>query len=211
MTRLKKICRNKLAFSLVELVVVLAIMALIIGLAVPNLRALDKKRDYDDFSANLEDVLQQANTIVNAFNTYKETNARHAWVGGYRVETPRGMLDCLRTENDYGNLFDIEISFSATAPDKSKYNYRDVIIVCIQFYENVGNDLVLIEREDSDQNIVPSFDEDTAKMAVLKGAWYIAVSGIEKARDRKVVTLPFGGTPAYDDDTKLGQNLGGNS
>lgn len=215
MTRLRKICRNKLAFTLVELIVVVAIMALIVGLAVPNLRALDKKRSYDDFSANLSDVLGQADMIVTAFNNWKNSNDRHAWIGGYRVDNPQGMLECLRSENDYGNLFDIELTYDATAPDKAKYNYRDVIIVCVQFYENnnVG-ELVLLTREkkvDGTMTPVPSFDEDTARQAVLRGAWYIAVSGISKAEDRKVVTLPLGGTPTYNDDSKTGENLGGNS
>lgn len=164
--RLGKLLRNRLAFTLVELIVTIAIMAIIAAVAVPTFASVSKGRQTADYKADLTDVLWQASIITDAFNA-SVAAGNPAWVGGYRVDTPQGMQECLRAENNYGHLYEVVVVFNPNElPDATHYNYKDTIIVCVQFKTSQTGEVVT-------QDGVPTFDVATAKYAQVLGGWYV--------------------------------------
>ncbi len=164
--RLSKALRNAKGFTLVELVVVIAVMAIIAAVAVPTFGSFTKGRKTEDYKTDLADVLTQAAIVVGAFNASVEQD-NPAWVGGYRVDTPQGMQECLRAENNYGHLYDVVIVFNPNViPDINQYNYKDTIVVCVQFKTAQSGDVVTVDG-------VPSFDPERARYAQVLGGWYV--------------------------------------
>ncbi len=79
--KLRKICKNKLAFTLVELVVVIAIMAILAGAvagAVVGVRASANKSEVTDTGAKLADQLQLMVANGDISNSMTQDNLKKA-------------------------------------------------------------------------------------------------------------------------------------
>ena len=148
--RLRKIFKNPLAFSLVELVLVVALMALLASLIVPSISKSMVSTTDTQLSKYFELVRYQAGSIRKAYNNALIDGTTPV-IAGYSLTTARGMQECLRSANNYSDLFDIEVCTVYEEPDISLYNFIDTIVVCIQFFRDnptdPANPILLVNKK----------------------------------------------------------------
>ena len=66
--KLRKLFKCKLGFTLVELLVVIAMMAVLAAIAVPSIASMQTKDDEAFWASSCETVYDNANTVVKAYN-----------------------------------------------------------------------------------------------------------------------------------------------
>lgn len=131
--RLYKICKNTGAFTMVELVLVIALMAILAAAVVPTINASIGSTSDKERTACFENVRKQAGLIGRTYNTAMAEGSTPK-LGGYNLSTARGMQECMRSANNNADIYDVEVTTVNSAPDPANYNYIDTIVVCIQFY-----------------------------------------------------------------------------
>jgi len=122
-----------LAFTLVELVVVIALMAILAGLVTPTIRSLSTQTADSELTAYAKNVKKQIDYIITTYNTAIPSGETPR-MAGYNLSTARGMQECLRSSNNYSATYDIELTTVSDAPDPHNYNYIDTIVISVQFY-----------------------------------------------------------------------------
>lgn len=131
--RLYKICKNKLAFSLIELVVVVSLIAILAATVVPVVRSNQDSVSAEQWTVYWETFEEQVKHMGDVFNNAK-TEGDTARIGGYSLETARGWQACLRAFNNNDNLYEIEVTTSSTTPRVAYYKYIDTFVVCVNYY-----------------------------------------------------------------------------
>ncbi len=138
MRSLKCLKKNKKGFTLVELVVVLAIMAVLAGVITPSLSVASKNRTREKYKNYCVSILDSAEAIAEAYN--KGANS----IAGYKIVNTRGEIDwtnvqeCLKVDNTYNYQCDIVI-FREGFPGGLKesgnsinnvFANKDTVVVC---------------------------------------------------------------------------------
>ena len=131
--RLYKRLRNPKAFTLVELVLVIALMAILSAAVLPSVTNRLNTANDEDLNYYFETVQYQVGTIRTTYNDAMQEGQTPV-LAGYFLTTARNIQECLRAANNHSKVFDIEVRTVNVAPDPNDYNYIDTIVVCIQFY-----------------------------------------------------------------------------
>lgn len=167
--KLRKLFKSKLGFTLVELLVVIAMMAALAAIAVPSIASMQTKDDEDFWASSCKTVYNNAYTVVKAYNEAL-AEGRVAKIAGYNIESPVGMQQCLRTENNHASDYEIAVVLSADPPSGSDYAACDTVVVCIQFIDHDG--AVLVNNDG--QPIFPAASKrDQIAGAQLVCVWYM--------------------------------------
>ena len=131
--KLRKLYKNPLAFSLVELAVVIALMSILAAAVMPAIKKGLTETTDAELTTYFDAVRSQMGLIKTTYdNATKVGNTPR--LAGYDLSTARGMQECLRSANNHSDLFDIEVTTINEAPDPYNYNYIDTIVICVQFY-----------------------------------------------------------------------------
>ena len=138
--RLRKLFKNPLAFSLVELVLVVALMALLASAIVPSIKKSMVTTTEKELTSYFTLVEYQAGSIVTTYNQAM-TDGITPVLAGYSLTSARGMQECLRSANNHSDVYDVEVCTVYEEPDTSLYNFIDTIVVCVQFYRYNPSDI----------------------------------------------------------------------
>lgn len=130
--RFRKILRNTLAFTMIELVMVVALMAILAAALVPTIRSSATSTSDKQRTTCFQDVRKQTGLVVRTYNTAMAAG-NVPRLGGYNLTSARGMQECLRAANNHPDIYDIELTTVNKAPEPTEYNYIDTIVICIQF------------------------------------------------------------------------------
>ena len=130
---LRKRFKNPLAFTLVELVVVIALLAILASAITPSLRKLQTNKTDQQLQECFKNVQKQAGLIKTTYNNAMK-NGEVPRIAGYNLTTAKGIQECLRSSNNDSATYDIEVTTISDTPDPNLYNYIDTIVVCVQFY-----------------------------------------------------------------------------
>ena len=152
--RMRKIFRSTLGFSLVELIMVIAIMAIIASVVVPTFFSLRASATENEKHGYYNDVVDQARAMVAAYNSAL-ADGETPRLAGYNITTARAMQEFLRSANNRPETYDVVVVTKeiASADYASNFNYIDTIVLCIQFYgPNARNEQQLITRDISATN-----------------------------------------------------------
>lgn len=131
--KLYKRLNNPLAFTLVELIIIVALMAILAAAVTPAIRNNINKTSDVELAKCFALVRNQAGRIRNTYNTAIQKGEMPR-LGGYNLNSARNMQECLRAANNRPDLYDIEVTTLTTDPDLYSYNYIDTIVVSVQFY-----------------------------------------------------------------------------
>ena len=142
MTTLRKRFRNPMAFTLIELILVITLMAILAGLVTPALRNSIKKTSDSELKAYAQEVEKQISYVIKTYNT-ETPKGETPRLAGYNLTTARGMQECLRSANNFSGIYDIELTTIGDAPDPNLYNYIDTIVISVQFF-TAENDITPI-------------------------------------------------------------------
>lgn len=176
--------RSALGFTLVELIIVIAILAIMAAVVVPTFANLRKKTQEDELKRYLADVKIQVAAMKEAYNNALK-NEETPRFAGYNISTARGMQECLRGSNNRAEEYDIVVTTISGEPDTVLYNYIDTIVICVQFFWLTadGNYELIVDAngnpcspEFSKENVVVKrcdFGSDDSGVY----AWYIHVDG----------------------------------
>ena len=137
-SRLYKICRNAMAFTMVELVLVIALMAILAAAVVPAMNTRFGEASDAQRKTYYDNLVKQVDQMVTTYNTATQQGLTPK-LAGYDISSARGMQECLRAANNHADVYDIELTTIASTPDKENYNYIDTIVVCIQFRTKSGS------------------------------------------------------------------------
>lgn len=174
----KNLKNNKKGFSLVELVVVMAIMAILTAVAVPMLTSSANSKTKDKYKQYCVSILDSASYITDAFNkgvsstagyTIAQTNGQPDW---------NGIAQCLNSDNPYNYKFKVTCETHYTVSEFNRLSGSS----------NPRGD----DHKDMDTVVVCFVYNDLERSITPVGAWYI----------KKAVTQP-----AYKYDYIKGQGI----
>lgn len=138
MRSLKILRKSKKGFTLIELVVVIAVMAILAGVITPTLIAQNKKADRDQYKQYVVSVMETADDICEAFNKGAKR------ISGYDIVDSKNELqwtsiqELLNTENVNNYKFNVAICNVNYQPSgltegkntlTSPYTTKDTVVV----------------------------------------------------------------------------------
>lgn len=172
-TTLRKRLHNPLGFTLVELMLVIALMAILAGLVTPALRNVSSQNSEKELKAYFQNVQRQVGLIRTTYNNAM-ANGDTPRLAGYNLTSARGMQECLRSSNNNSGIYDIELTTISDAPDPNNYNYIDTIVVCVQFYAK-DSTTPIVNAKGIPCSPEQAINGEVAVKVVVVKLWYIKI------------------------------------
>lgn len=152
MRNIRRLFKNKRGFTLVELIVVIAIMAVLTAIITPILTKSNDSSTKDKYKQYCLSIMESADSICDAYNKGAKK------VAGFDIVNSKGEIawsairDCLSTDNIYNYQYNVAVAYPSGCPTglseggatiTNAYTQKDTIVVYFKT-KNVTGELYAV-------------------------------------------------------------------